>query len=421
MNLNDTKNILTFFGTRPEAIKMIPVIRSLRKKGFKVTVGLSGQHTDMVDQLLELFGETADFTLNIQGSVKNVEDPIVLIIPGLCAKLREIKPDLILVHGDTSSTLAGALAGYYERIPVGHVEAGLRSSNIFHPWPEEINRKLTADLTLLHFAPTTLAMGNLLRENVPGDEIFVTGNTVVDALYMMNDEIEKNDTLRIGFEEKYNFLNKDKKWILMTGHRRENLGEGLNNVMQAILELSKRSDVEIIFPVHPNPKVRSSFAELITIDCPVHIVDPLPYSEMVWLLSRSSLVITDSGGIQEEAPSFKVPAVVTRETTERKEAVLKGWAKLVGTDKQKIIDASNEFLDSTSLKQYLDLEENPYGDGTAADQISSIIESLTCNEGYFFAVNKKKEEQIALSTFIAEAVGPSGVTHKKTDLVSVSM
>lgn len=363
------KNILVFLGTRPEAIKMSPVIIALRAKGFQVTVGLSGQHNEMVNDQLKLFKITADFSLEIQDVVKNTEDVVSLCLPRLCQKLKALKPDLILVHGDTSTTLAGALSGFYEKIPVGHVEAGLRSHNHLHPWPEEMNRRLTASLSLWHFAPTATSRQNLINEGIDPAKIFTTGNTVIDALYLMNSMNEKNPDLK----EKFHFLNSSKKWILVTGHRRENFGLGLKQFMQALLHLSQRPDVEIIFPVHPNPQVKASFAELIQSGCPIHLIQPLAYSEMVWLLSHSSLVITDSGGIQEEAPSFKVPVVVTRETTERIETVSQGWAKLVGTDTHKIIDASNEYLDSMVLREFLSNQKNPYGDGTAAKQIVEQI------------------------------------------------
>lgn len=351
---------------------MSPVIITLRAKGFQVTVGLSGQHNEMVNNQLKLFKLSADFSLEIQDKVKNTEDVVSLCLPQLCQRLKVLKPDLILVHGDTSTTLAGALSGFYEKIPVGHIEAGLRSHNHLHPWPEEMNRRLTASLSLWHFAPTASSKENLIKEGIDPATIFTTGNTVIDALYMMNSMNEKNPDLK----EKFHFLNSSKKWVLVTGHRRENFGLGLKQFMQALLRLSKRPDVEIIFPVHPNPQVRASFAELIQPGCPIHLIQPLAYSEMVWLLSRSSLVITDSGGIQEEAPSFKVPVVVTRETTERTETVSQGWAKLVGTDSNKIVEVSNEYLDSAVLREILRNQKNPYGDGTAAMQIANHIEQF---------------------------------------------
>jgi UDP-N-acetylglucosamine 2-epimerase (non-hydrolysing) len=367
------KSILVFLGTRPEAIKMSPVINALRAKGFHVIIGLSGQHNEMVNDQLKLFKISADFSLEIQDKVKNTEDVVSLCLPQLCQRLKILKPDLILVHGDTSTTLAGALSGFYEKIPVGHVEAGLRSHNYLHPWPEEMNRRLTASLSLWHFAPTASSKHNLIKEGIDPNLILITGNTVIDALYMMNSMNEKNPDLK----EKFQFLDSSKKWILVTGHRRENFGLGLKQFMQALLRLSQRPDVEIIFPVHPNPQVRASFADLIQPGCPIHLIQPLAYSEMVWLLSRSRLVITDSGGIQEEAPSFKVPVVVTRETTERTETVSQGWAKLVGTDSNKIVDASNEYLDSTVLREFLKNQNNPYGDGTAAVQIANHIEQFS--------------------------------------------
>lgn len=378
-----SKKILTFLGTRPEAIKMIPVIKALKNSGFDVAVGLSGQHTTMVESVFELFNETYDFSLDIQSQIRNIEDTLCLSLSKLCTYLRENKQDLILVHGDTSSTLAGSMAGYYNQIPVGHVEAGLRSHNIFSPWPEEINRKLTGSIGQLHFAPTLSAKNNLLREGIKEENIHVTGNTVVDALFLMNTLNQTRTELKEQLEKKFSFLNPDKKWILYTGHRRENFGDGLNRVMQAVLKLAQRDDVEVIFPIHPNPNVRNSFKELLPEDSPVHIVEPLPYSEMVWVLSRANLVITDSGGLQEEAPSFKVPVVVTRDTTERLETLETGWAKLVGTDTQAIIKASEDFLDSAQLKLKLSNSSNPYGDGTASLQIVQTIQNYFIKDQIF--------------------------------------
>lgn len=364
--------VLVFFGTRPEAIKMVPVIKSLKRGGLDVQVGLSGQHTDMVQEILQIFDEQPNFSLKIQSLAKNVEDTLALTVPKLCEVLRRDRPDLILVHGDTSSTLAGALAGFYEKIPVGHVEAGLRSHDYKQPWPEEMNRKLTASLASYHFAPTNLNRENLIQEGIPSDSIFITGNTVIDALKMTMNLVKENETK---FSEKFNHLDPKKKWILVTGHRRENLGQGLNQFVKALLKISERKDVEIIFPVHPNPQVRASFQDLIDAHCPIHLINPLPYTEMIWLLSKSALVITDSGGIQEEAPSFKVPVIVTRETTERNEAVQSGWAQLVGTDTNKIVAAANYYLNSEEIIQKLSQTANPFGDGLSSQRITELIQS----------------------------------------------
>lgn len=355
---------------------MAPVIKALRQEGFDVTVGLSGQHISMVKSVLDLFNIQADFSLEIQNQIQNIEDTLCLSLSKLCSLLRKNPHDLILVHGDTSSTLAGSLAGYYNQIPVGHIEAGLRSHNIRSPYPEEVNRKLTASISELHFAPTVSAKHNLLREGIDEKHIFITGNTVVDALYLMNEANEANTELKDHNENKFRFLNPNKKWVLYTGHRRENFGDGLNKVMQAVLEIAQRDDVEIIFPIHPNPNVRRSFADLIEDGTAIHIIDPLSYSEMVWLMSRSQLVITDSGGLQEEAPSFKVPVVVTRDTTERQETLEKGWAKLVGTNTEAIIKESTQFLDSKELKEKLSTEPNPYGDGTASLKIAQYLRQI---------------------------------------------
>lgn len=365
------KTVLVFFGTRPEAIKMVPVTQELRQQGFKVIVGLSGQHQEMVEDVLNIFNEKADFSLGIQAQVKNTEDVVRLCLSPLCDKIREYQPDLVLVHGDTSSTLAGAMAAFYCQTPVGHVEAGLRSHNIYSPWPEEMNRKLTAEISTLHFSPTVSAAKNLQAQGIGLEKIHITGNTVVDALYLMN-KINMSDASKaLEFTEKYKFLNSEKKWILFTGHRRENFGKGLYNVMKAIIEIAQQPDVEVVFPIHPNPKVRASFADLLHEADNIHVVHPLPYQEMVWLLSKCSLVVTDSGGLQEEAPSFKVPVVVTRDTTERQETVDMGWAKLVGTNTEAIIKESLNYLRNPDAD--FKKSPNPYGDGTASEKIALVI------------------------------------------------
>lgn len=369
-----SKTVLVFFGTRPEAIKMVPVIKELRKQEFRVIVGLSGQHQELVKEVLDIFNEQADFNLNIQGKVKNTEDVVVACLSPLCEKIREYRPDLVLVHGDTSSTLAGAMAAFYCQTPVGHVEAGLRSHNIYSPWPEEMNRKLTTDISVLHFAPTPSSVKNLELQGVDLSKVHTTGNTVVDALYLMQ-KLNLSDVGQLTkLKEKFNFLNPEKKWILFTGHRRENFGVGLYNVMKAILEIAQQPDVEIVFPIHPNPKVRASFQDLLDQKHNIHVIDPLPYPELVWLLSKSALVITDSGGLQEEAPSFKVPVVVTRDTTERHETIEIGWAKLVGTNTHEIVKEALNYLQNPNSD--LKKTPNPYGDGSASEKIVAAIKNF---------------------------------------------
>lgn len=374
--LNKTKTVLCFFGTRPEAIKMAPVIRSLKNSPLKCIVGLSGQHTDLVDSVLNEFSVFPDFNLNIQDKVSSVEDPLVLILKRLKVQLDLFKPDIILVHGDTSTTLAGALAGFYNDIPVGHVEAGLRSFNLKHPWPEEGNRKLVGGIASYHFAPTKIAKDNLIQEGVPTHKIIVTGNTVVDALQnsinLLNTTPELQEKLTL-LKQKFDF---NKKIVILTGHRRENLGSGINNVFEAAMELSLRKDVEVVFPIHPNPKVKKSIEGLLNQKHNIKIVKPFDYFEMLWMLSQTSLLITDSGGLQEEAPSFDVPVLVTRIATERREALETGKAQLVGTSKEIILEAATRYLSYKKLNNELGTGSNPFGDGKASPRITKFIQNL---------------------------------------------
>ena len=348
---------------------MAPVILECQKT-FKCVVGLSGQHTDMVHSFLKSFGVSWDYDLNIQNEIKDIEDPLVLLLKKLKKTVALHNPDLILVHGDTSTTLAGALGGFYNKIPVAHVEAGLRSHNIQHPWPEEANRKMVSTVAQINFAPTLKAVKNLRDENVAASSIIHTGNTVIDAVRKALDLIKNDADLTTELTALSDQFDKEKKWVILTGHRKENLGAGINEVFKAAIELSLRSDTEVIFPVHPNPKVRESIQELLGTNHNVKLVKPFSYFEMIWMLSKSTLLITDSGGLQEEAPFFGIPTLVTRLTTERSEAIENGSAFLVGTDKEKILSHA-----LAVLNKEINIQPSfPFGDGYASLRIKKFLD-----------------------------------------------
>lgn len=363
--------VMTVFGTRPEAIKMAPVILELKKFPDKIqtVVAVTAQHREMLDQVLNLFKITPDYDLNIMSAGQTLFDITSRALLGLNEIFEQVKPDLVLVHGDTTTTFAGALAAYYHQISVGHVEAGLRTGNKFSPYPEEMNRKLTAALTDLNFAPTDTAKKNLLREGIGEEKIFVTGNTVIDALFQ---------TVQPNFHFADEFLNhvdyENKRVILVTTHRRENLGEPLRQVYKALKKLVEEfADVEIIFPVHKNPKVREVVDEELGNLERVYLCDPLDYEPFANLMSRVKLILTDSGGIQEEAPALGKPVLVLRDTTERPEAVGAGTVKLVGTDLESVYKNSKLLL--TNVSEYKKMSEafNPYGDGLASERIVQAI------------------------------------------------
>ena len=362
--------VMTIFGTRPEAIKMAPVILELEKFSDKIqtTVAVTAQHREMLDQVLKLFKIRPNYDLNIMSAGQTLFDITSRALLGLNKILEEVKPDIILVHGDTTTTFAGALAAYYHQISVGHVEAGLRTGNKFSPYPEEMNRKLTAALTDLNFAPTDTAKKNLLREGISDEKIFVTGNTVIDALYK---------TVRNDFtfsDELLNGIDYDKKIILVTTHRRENWGEPLRNVYKALKKLVEEfSDVEIIFPVHKNPIVRDVVNEELGNLPRVHLTDPLDYEPFANLMSRVKLILTDSGGVQEEAPALGKPVLVLRDTTERPEAVNAGTVKLIGTEFEKVYENAKLLLTDSAEYKKMSEAVNPYGDGIAAKRIVQAI------------------------------------------------
>ena len=363
--------VMTVFGTRPEAIKMAPVVLALEKsEAFEPLVAVTAQHRDMLDQVLHLFKIKPDFDLDIMSTGQTLFDITTKALVGLDGVLTEAKPDIVLVHGDTTTTFAGALAAYYHQIAVGHVEAGLRTRNKYSPFPEEMNRKLTGAITDLHFAPTQTAKENLLREGVDDANIFVTGNTVIDALHqtVRHDFAFENELL-----EQIDY--RGKRIILVTTHRRENLGEPMRHVYKALKKLTENfADVEVVFPVHKNPKVREVVNEELGGLKKVHLIDPLDYEPFANLMSRATLVLTDSGGVQEEAPALGKPVLVLRDTTERPEAVMAGTVKLIGTDSDRVYNETATLL--TDSAEYNKMSEscNPYGDGLAAKRIISALE-----------------------------------------------
>lgn len=366
--------ILTVFGTRPEAIKMVPVVHALeREPGITAEVCVTGQHREMLDQVLQLFDVTPDYDLDVMRSASGLTATTAAVLTGLEPILARSKPDRILVHGDTATTLAASLAAYYQRIPVGHVEAGLRSGDIYQPWPEEVNRRI-ADVICDHFyAPTEHARENLLRENVPADRIFVTGNTVIDALFAMLDKIEREPSLRRALEERFSFLDANRRLLLVTGHRRENFGPAFENICHAIRKLVAVHDIEVVYPVHLNPAVQKPVHAILGGQERIHLIGTLDYAPFVYLMKRAHVILTDSGGIQEEAPSLNKPVFVMRNVTERPEALAAGSIKLVGTEIRRIVEEVSEVLDRKDAYEAMINKINPYGDGTAAQRIARII------------------------------------------------
>jgi UDP-N-acetylglucosamine 2-epimerase (non-hydrolysing) len=370
------KKILVTFGTRPEAIKMAPVVESLRAEpSFEVKVCVTAQHRQMLDQVLELFGIRPDFDLNLMQPGQDLTDITSNVLLGMRGVLRQWRPDWLLVHGDTTTTFAAALAAYYEKVAVGHVEAGLRTGNIYSPWPEEMNRRLAGSLASLHFAPTGGARDNLLREGIAPETIHVTGNTVIDALLQVVERVRDDDGLKERFARQFAFLDSGQRLVLVTGHRRENFGAGFERICRALGKLGARGDVEIVYPVHLNPNVQEPVRRVLG-DLPrVHLIDPLDYLPFVYLMDRSHLIITDSGGVQEEAPSLGKPVLVMRDTTERPEAVEAGTVKLVGTDEEAIVGEAARLLDDREAYERMSHAHNPYGDGAAGCRIARILAS----------------------------------------------
>ena len=374
------KTILSIFGTRPEAIKMAPVIKEIENsKNLTSIVCVTAQHREMLDQVLDLFEIFPDFDLNIMKPGQDLTDITVRILTELKVLLRELKPDLILVHGDTTTSFVAGLVAFYEGIPIGHVEAGLRTYNLDSPFPEEGNRQLTSRLTRLHFAPTDLASRNLISENIPADQIVVTGNTVIDALQFVREKLDKEDITKRIDPHLISIAESSQQLLLVTGHRRENFGEGFLNICKALKSLALNNpNLQIVYPVHLNPKVQEPVFSILKDVVNVHLIEPLDYLPFVFLLSHATLVLTDSGGIQEEAPSFGKPVLVMRDTTERPEAVEAGTVKLVGTDPDRIIHWVEKLLRESDEYQKMAKAHNPYGDGKAAMRIVQRIQEYEC-------------------------------------------
>ncbi len=380
------KKIMLTFGTRPEAIKMAPLVKALQAKPdqFKTIVAVTGQHRQMLDQVLNLFEITPDYDLNIMQQGQDLFDVTSRILLGMRDILKAEQPDLVLVHGDTATSTAAALSAYYLQIPVGHVEAGLRTGNIYSPFPEEMNRQLTGRIATLHFSPTDCSRQNLLRENVSDDNITVTGNTVIDALHTVVAKIEANSELEASIKDTIAKMGYDmsrldtgkRRLVVITGHRRENFGEGFHNICLALKELSEHyPDVDFVYPMHLNPNVRRPIAETFSniTHANFFFIEPAEYLPFVYLMKRSYLIITDSGGIQEEAPSLGKPVLVMREVTERPEALEAGTIRLVGTDRKKIVSEASRFLDDAEYYEANRRIANPYGDGTACARIIDFI------------------------------------------------
>lgn len=384
------KSIMLVFGTRPEAIKMAPLVKALQKESdrFRTLVCVTGQHREMLDQVLELFEITPDFDLNIMHKGQNLYDVTSRVLNGMGNVLRTEKPDVVLVHGDTTTSMAAALAAFYEQIPVGHVEAGLRTNDIYSPWPEEVNRQITGRIATYNFAPTQFGFNNLIAENVSAEKITITGNTVIDALYYVVDKINNDKALSDSLKLKilsmgYNLdrlADGNRRMVLVTGHRRENFGDGFRNICNALAYLSDRyQDVDFVYPMHLNPNVRGPINNLFANNPRNNLffIEPLDYFEFVMMMERCCLVLTDSGGVQEEAPGLGKPVLVMRDTTERPEAVDAGTVKLVGTDYDKIVNQMSLLLDSEEAYFSMSRAVNPYGDGHACERIVNYLSKLS--------------------------------------------
>ncbi len=363
--------LLIVFGTRPEAIKMAPVVKALQAHSnfFNLKICVTAQHRHMLDQILTLFGIVPDYDLNLMHPGQSLTDITVNVLTGLRDVFRQDRPDRVIVQGDTTTTFAASLAAFYEKIPVGHVEAGLRTGNFYAPWPEELNRCLTSIVADMHFAPTPLARENLIRGNVPPQQIVVTGNTVIDALLDMVERIRTHKTLANQLANQFTYLNPAKRLILITGHRRENFGEGFEHICNALAGIASRDDVQIVYPVHLNPNVQEPVKRILGSMKNIHLIEPLDYLPFIFLMSKSSIIITDSGGIQEEAPSLGKPVLVMRKTTERPEAVEAGTVRLVGTEEDRIVGETEKLLDNPAEYNKMSRAHNPYGDGKAAERI----------------------------------------------------
>ncbi len=380
------KKIMLVFGTRPEAVKMCPLVKEFRKHPdeFGVTVCVTGQHREMLDQVLTVFGVKPDYDLNIMKEGQDLYDITARVLTGMRDVLREVRPDVVLVHGDTTTSTAAAMAAFYQQIPVGHVEAGLRTRDIYSPWPEEMNRQITGRIAAYNFSPTPLSGNNLKAEHAMG-KIFVTGNTVIDALYWVVEKLKSDQNLgdeqkRVLLDAGYDVdrLANGKKMVLITGHRRENFGDGFISICQAIRQLAQKyPDVDFVYPMHLNPNVRKPIHEVFGEDSGhlgnMFFMEPLGYLPFVYLMNQSAIVLTDSGGIQEEAPGLGKPVLVMRDTTERPEALASGTIRLVGTHCHKIVDEVSDLLDDTAAYERMSHAVNPYGDGHACKRIINAL------------------------------------------------
>lgn len=366
------KKILLVFGTRPESIKMAPLVHCLKAGGaFNVQVCVTAQHREMLDQVLSFFEITPDYDLDLMKKNQSLAEVSSSMLSAIDPVLKKEKPDIVLVHGDTATTLCTSLACFYLKIPVGHVEAGLRTGNIYSPWPEEFNRKATSLVTKYHFAPTLQAKQNLLAEGVKDEDVFVCGNTVIDALLWAKDKIEK--TGLESYRKKFSYLDPNKKLILVTGHRRENFGKGFENICEALLKISEMEEVEIVYPVHLNPNVKNIVEGMLGNRSNIHLIAPQDYPHFVYLMDQSYLILSDSGGIQEEAPALGKPVLVLRDTTERPEAIEAGTVKLVGSEVEKIYSEAKSLVTDQNLYKQMSEAKNPFGDGTTSQQISDLL------------------------------------------------
>lgn len=370
------KKILHVFGTRPEAIKMAPLVKACEANdNFQSKVCVTAQHRQMLDQVLKLFDIVPDYDLNLMTPGQTLNDITSAILLKLKPVLVEYQPDLLFVHGDTATTFAASLAAYYEKIDVCHIEAGLRTGDIYSPWPEEINRKLTGAIARFHLAPTSQSAKNLINEGVSQEKICITGNTVIDALLSVKDKINADAKLAKTLSEHFKMINFSKKLITVTGHRRENFGAGFKSICTALAELAeRRPEIEIVYPVHLNPQVQMPVTKYLSKYNNIHLIEPLDYLPFIYLLMKSHIILTDSGGIQEEAPSLGKPVLVMRDTTERPEAIAAGTVKLVGTNANKIVSEVTDLLDNARSYSVMSQATNPYGDGTASKNILKFIE-----------------------------------------------
>ena len=375
------KKVMVVFGTRPEAIKMAPVVKACKARPeLEVKVCVTAQHRQMLDQVMDIFGLAADFDLNVMAPNQTLGDITCKVLKGMEDVFGQWRPDVILVQGDTTTVMAAALAAFYHKIEVGHVEAGLRTGNVYSPWPEEMNRMIAGCLATQHYAPTQRSRDNLLKENKNPETVFVTGNTVIDALHDAVVIMDRDQELTAKLEAEFPFLDASKRLVLVTGHRRENFGEGFVHICNAIARVAKRGDVQVVYPMHMNPNVRKPVTEILGHLENVHLIEPLDYLSFLYMMRRSYLIMTDSGGVQEEAPSLGKPVIVMRDTTERSEAVDAGTVILAGTETEAMASAAERLLDEPDFYHRMAHAVNPYGDGLASKRIAALLAEgkMTC-------------------------------------------